>query len=78
MYDVRGEVSLQRTSERGRLKGCQVGLVWLGPRAAAWAAHRVSQVCLSALWIRAHLNVREATQRKSRVFIVHYITSPSG
>ncbi len=42
-------MSLQRTSERGHLKGCQVGLVCLGPGAAAWAAHRVSQVCLSAL-----------------------------
>lgn len=42
-------MSLQRTSEQGRLKGCQVRLVWLGPGAAAWAAHRVSQVCLSTL-----------------------------
>lgn len=44
--DVWGEMSLQRTSD---FKGCQVGLVWLGPRAAAWAGHRVSQVCLLAL-----------------------------
>lgn len=75
--DVWGEVSLQRTSD---FQGCQVGLVWLGPRAAAWAAHRVSQVCLSALEVDQSTSDSEGgdSKEKSRVFIVDYVMSPSG
>lgn len=62
----------------GHLKGCLVGLVWLGPGAAAWAAHRVSQVCLSALDESTSECEGGDCQQKSRAFIVHYVMSPNG
>lgn len=65
-------MSLQRTRD---FKGCQVGLVWLGPRAAAWAAHGVSQVCLclSALEVD-----RSTSDCEGGGFLVSRVMSPSG
>lgn len=58
----------------GHFKGCQVELVWLGPG----AAHRVSQVCISALEVDQSTSECEGGDCKKRAFIVDSIMLLNG
>lgn len=64
VFDVWGEVSLQRTSEH--LEGCQVGFVWFGLGLQPGLLHRVRQVRLSALEVDLILSGWEGGDAKLR------------